>query len=319
LFPGKTAWAGLTGRDTMGEPEGKSKRRKALIPADSIARPGQGKSERHLRNPARSDRLCAMPQNLSEEDDLRPGLETKPFLAHLEDLRWTIIRCVAALGLGVIICAFSARYIIKLLYRPYVETGQDPQKLVNFGVVDPFSIHMEISIFGGLILSLPFLLYFIGQFLLPALTPREKRFLAPIFFAGSLLFLVGITFCYAFVIKAALQFFIAYSNYFGFESMWTAKTLIDFEVQMLIGFGLAFEFPLVIMVLNVLGIVSSAQLASKRRHAAFIIFVAACCIIPSTDPFSLSLLSVPLYVLYEACIWIARIFEKRRNAVKVDE
>jgi len=259
-----------------------------------------------------------MPQNLPEEDDVRPGLETKPFLAHLEDLRWTIIRCVAALGLGVIICAFSARYLIKLLYIPYEQTGQDPQKLVNIGIVDPFSIHMEISVFGGLILSLPFLLYFIGQFLLPALTPREKRFLAPIFFAGSILFIFGVTFCYAFVIKAALEFFKAYSqNYFGFESMWTAKTLIDFEVQMLIGFGLAFEFPLVILVLNVLGLVSSAQLASKRRHAAFAIFVAACCIIPSTDPFSLSLLSVPLYVLYEACIWIARVFERRRNASPV--
>ncbi len=274
---------------------------------------------RHLRNWARSDRLCAVAQYLPDDDDVRAGLETKPFLAHLEDLRWTIIRCIAALGVGVIICAFTARYLLDILYRPYIQTGQDPKKLVNFGVVDPFSIHMEISLFGGLILSLPFLLYFIGQFLLPALTPREKRFLAPIFFAGSGLFIFGVVFCYAFVIKAALQFFIGYSNYFGFESMWTAKTLIDFEVQMLIGFGLAFEFPLVILVLNVMGLVSSAQLASKRRHAAFIIFVAACCIIPSTDPFSLSLLSVPLYVLYEACIWITRMVERRKDAKRVEE
>jgi len=259
-----------------------------------------------------------MPQN-DPEDDARPGLETKPFLGHLEDLRWTIIRCVCALVVGIVICAFTAKYILRALYHPYRMAGQDPHKLVNFGVVDPFSIHMEISVFGGIILALPFLLYFIGQFLLPALTPREKRFLAPIFIAGSGLFALGVTFCYAFVLRAALEFFIGYSNYFGFESMWTAKTLIDFEVQMLIGFGLAFEFPLVILVLNLLGIVSSQQLASKRRHAALIIFVAACCIIPSTDPFSLSLLSVPLYVLYEGCIWIARIMERRKSAVKEDE
>jgi len=97
--------------------------------------------------------------------------------------------------------------------------------------------------------------------------------------------------------------------------MWTAKGLIDFEVQMLLGFGLAFEFPLVILVLNLFGLVSSQQLASKRRHAAVIIFIAACCIIPSTDPFSLSVLAVPLYVLYEGCIWIARIVERRRAKV----
>ena len=80
-----------------------------------------------------------------DDDDVRGGLETKPFLAHLEDLRWTIIRCVGALAVGVGICAFTAKYILEALYHPYRETGQDPKKLVNIGVVDPFSIHMEIS------------------------------------------------------------------------------------------------------------------------------------------------------------------------------
>jgi len=247
------------------------------------------------------------------EEESRFDLETKPFLAHLEDLRWTIIRSAAALLVGVTGCAFGARFILQLLYHPYIAAGRDPKTLFNLGVVDPFSIHMEISVLGGLIFALPFILYFVGQFLLPALTEREKRFLAPIFAAGALLFVVGVTFCYAFVLQPAIEFFLGYSSYLGFETMWTVKTLIDFEVQMLIGFGLAFEFPLVILVLNIFGLVSSQLLASKRRHAALIIFVAACCIIPSTDPFSLSLLSVPLYVLYEACIWIARLMEKRRG------
>jgi sec-independent protein translocase protein TatC len=250
-----------------------------------------------------------------DDEDVRPGLETKPFLAHLEDLRWTIIRCIGALGVGVIVCAVTARHILHLLYRPYLQAGGDLKSLVTRDVTDPFAIHMEVSLFGGVILSLPFLLYFIGQFLLPALTEREKHFLAPIFAAGALLFIIGVTFCYALVLRAALQFFIAYStSYFGFSIMWTPKALVDFEVQMLLGFGLAFELPLVVLVLNLLGIVSSAQLASKRRHAAFFIFIAACCIIPSTDLFSLSVLTVPMYVLYEACIWIARMVERRKAA-----
>ena len=252
-------------------------------------------------------------------DDKSGELETKPFLHHLEDLRWTIIRCIGALVLGMTICAFSARYILQALYWPYRAAGQDPQKLFNLGVVDPFSIHMEISVFGGIILTLPALLYFAGQFLLPALTPRERGFLAPIFAAGTLLFVVGVSFCYGLVLKAAIKFFLDYSQYLGFTTMWTAKGLVDFEVQMLIGFGLAFEFPLVLLVLNIFGLVSSQLLASKRRHAALAIFVASCCIIPSTDPFSLSLLSVPLFVLYEACIWISRIFERRKAARELAE
>ena len=253
----------------------------------------------------------------ADEDDIdsRRGdsLETKPFLAHLEDLRWTIIKCLAALVCGMVLCAFLARQILELLYRPLRQTGHDPKEILrNMGVVDPFSIHMEISLFGGVIVSLPLLLYFLGQFLLPALTAREKRFLAPVFGAGAGLFVIGVVFCYELVLRATLKFFLGYNDYFGWSTMWTAKALIDFEVQMLVGFGLAFEMPLVILVLNLFGLVSSAQLASKRRHAAVIIFIAACCIIPSTDLFSLSVLSLPMYLLYEACIWIARMVERRR-------
>ena len=248
------------------------------------------------------------------DDDVRDGLETKPFLAHLEDLRWTIIRCVAVLAIGVTICAFSAKYILDALYVPYREAGRDPKDLFNFGVVDPFSIHMEISLLGGFILSLPFLLIFLGQFLLPALTRQEKRFIAPVFAIGAILFLIGLTLCYLFVLRVTLLFFIDYSAYLGFTTMWTAKGLIDFEVQMLFGFGAAFEMPVVIFTLNMLGLVSAAQLASKRRHAILASFVAACIIIPSTDPFSLSMLAVPMYILFEACIWIARIVERKREA-----
>jgi sec-independent protein translocase protein TatC len=245
---------------------------------------------------------------------VREGLETKPFLAHLEDLRWTLFRCICALGAGVVISAFAAKWILRLLYRPLIATGHDPKEMLRtLGVVDPFSIHMEISLFGGLILSLPLLLYFLGQFLLPALTLREKRFLGPVFVAGAVLFAVGVVFCYEFVLKATLQFFLGYNDYFGWGTMWTAKSLIDFEVQMLVGFGVAFELPLVILVLNLFGLVSSRQLAEKRRHAALVIFIAACCIIPSTDLFSLSVLTVPMYLLYEACIWIARVVERKKG------
>lgn len=253
-----------------------------------------------------------MTQNPRPPDDEAADLETKPFLAHLEDLRWTIIRCAGALLVGVTACAFGAKYILQLLYHPYRQAGGDPEKLINIDVTGPFSVHMEISLFGGVLVALPFMLYFVGDFLLPALTSREKGFLAPIFAAGAGLFVFGVTFCYFVVLATALRFFVQYSGWLGFSTMWTVKNLIDFEVQMLLAFGLAFELPLVLLVLNLLGIVSAGQLASKRRHAAFAIFVASCCIVPSTDIFSLTVMSLPLYILFEACIVIARIAERRK-------
>jgi sec-independent protein translocase protein TatC len=258
-----------------------------------------------------------MPTILSSREDTTEPLtpDTKPFLAHLEDLRWTIIRSLAALAVGVGVCAFAVRPILNLLYRPLIAAGHDPKTFLRtLNVVDPFSIHMEIALFGGLILALPFILYFLGQFLMPALTARERHLLAPIFAGGAVLFVVGVTFCYFLVLSSTLKFFFAYNDYLGIEANWTAKSLIDFEVQMLAGFGIAFEMPLIVLVLNLLGLVSAAQLASKRRHAAFFIFIAACCIIPSTDLFSLSVLSVPMYLLFELCILIARIVEKSKGA-----
>jgi sec-independent protein translocase protein TatC len=252
----------------------------------------------------------------SDEETTEPITpDTKPFLAHLEDLRWTIIRSLVALAAGVAICAFAVKPILNVLYRPLIAAGHQPKEFLRtLNVVDPFSIHMEIALFGGLMLALPMILYFLGQFLLPALTPRERRLLAPIFAGGAVLFVVGVCFCYFLVLSSTLKFFFAYNDYLGIEAMWTAKALIDFEVQMLAGFGLAFEMPLVVLVLNLMGLVSAAQLASKRRHAAFFIFIAACCIIPSTDLFSLSVLSVPMYLLFELCILIARIVEKSKRA-----
>jgi sec-independent protein translocase protein TatC len=255
-----------------------------------------------------------MTQNPRPPDDEMADLETKPFLAHLEDLRWTIFRCVGALLIAVVACAFGVKYILRALYHPYRQAGGDPAKLINIDVTGPFAVHVEISLFGGLILALPFMLYYLGQFLLPALTSRERGFLAPVFAAGAGLFVFGVCFCYFIVLAAALRFFNQYSGWLGINPTWTLKNLIDFEVQMLIGFGIAFEMPLVLLVLNLLGIISSAQMASKRRHAFFIIFVSACCIVPSTDIFSLSVMTLPLYLMFEGCIFLARIFERRKAA-----
>jgi sec-independent protein translocase protein TatC len=255
-----------------------------------------------------------MTQKPRPPDDDPVDLETKPFLAHLEDLRWMLFRCVGALLIAVVGCAFGVKYILKGLYHPYRQAGGDPAKLINIDVTGPFAVHVEISLFGGVILALPFMLYFVGQFLLPALTPREKGFLAPVFMAGAGLFVFGVCFCYFIVLARALAFFNEYSGWLGINPTWTLKNLIDFEVQMLLGFGIAFEMPLVLLVLNLIGIVSAAQLASKRRHAFFIIFVAACCIVPSTDIFSLSVMTGPLYLMFEASIFVARIMERRKAA-----
>jgi sec-independent protein translocase protein TatC len=240
-------------------------------------------------------------------------LESKPFLEHLEDLRVLIIKSVIALGLGMVICFVLTKPILQLLMKPLRDIGQDPKNFLRvLGVIDPFSIQIEIALCGGVILTLPFILYFTGQFVLPALTKKEKGYLLPVFAAGTVLFLVGVAFCYFVLLGQTLKFFLQYNEWLGFRSEWTIQNYIDFVVQMLVGFGLAFELPLVILILNFFGIVTHRMLREYRRHAIVCIVIAASCIMPTYDLISLLLLCTPMYVLYELCVIITW-YRERKN------
>ena len=237
----------------------------------------------------------------------------KSFLDHLEDLRWVIIKSALAFAAGAAVCFGFAQPLLQVLYLPLRRAGQDPATMLRvLGVVDPLSIQIDLALTGGLTLSLPFILYFVAQFVLPALTRREARAIVPAFAAGTLLFAGGVLFCYFLILPQTLRFFIAYNAHFGFRTEWTVQNYIDFLLQMLLAFGISFELPLVLVLLNVLGIVPSATLGRYRRHAVVILVVLACCVVPATDPFSIGMLVVPMYLLFEGTIWFTRLLERRK-------
>ncbi len=246
--------------------------------------------------------------------------QSKPFMEHLDDLRWVIVKSVAALMIAVGICFWYTKELLDLLYWPLRQAGQDPSKIaIVLHPADPFFIQMQVCLMGGTIIALPFILYFLAGFILPALTDREKKYLAPVFTAGALLFVAGIAFCYFLVLPQTLAFFVDYNKMLGVQAMWTLDNYIDFTVQLLLGLGLAFEFPLVIMLLNILGIVPSRMLSEYRRHAILIVVILAACITPSSDPYSLAVVAIPLYVLYEACVWLTLLREKSSKKPAVVE
>lgn len=243
-----------------------------------------------------------------------PSSDEKPFLEHLEDLRWTIFKALAALALASAVGFAATKPILGLLLAPLKQAGEDPAKILRFlGVVDPFSVQLQISLLTGVVLSLPAVLYFVGEFLLPALTPAEKRALFPVFSAGAILFLLGGFFSYAVLLPQALRFFVQYSHSLGVETQWTLPNYLDFVVQMVVGFGLAFELPLVVVLLTYFGILRAELLRRYRRHAIVAIVIAAACITPTSDPFTLALLAAPMYLLYEASLWFAIGLERKRS------
>lgn len=228
----------------------------------------------------------------------------KPFLDHVEDLRGLILKCAGAIGVGAILGVSGIGTVMEILRRPLLlaQGGSSLNAtgtLLALQVTDPMTVTLQIGLGAGILLSLPLVLYFLGQYLLPALEPREKKLLLPTFLTGAFLFLLGAAFCYFLVLPRALAFFQAFNRWLGLETSWTMASYTDFVLQMLVGFGLSFELPLVMVLLARLGILQRAAVVEHRRHAVVILLVLAACVTPTSDPFNLALMFVPLYGLFE--------------------
>ncbi len=232
--------------------------------------------------------------------------EPKPFLEHLEDLRNLLIKVAIALAAGMSVCFLFRTELAALVQRPLVAV--DPTRAANLqslGVADSFTISLELAFYGGMVVAFPFILYFLAQFVLPALKPAEKKALIPAALIGMGLFLGGVAFAYFVVLPQTLEFFFQDARSMSWQPTWTVREYYSFTTQFLIGFGLAFELPLVVLLLVRLGIVDHALLVRTRAFALVIIFVIAAVITPTSDILTLLLMGGPMYVLYEICIGIA--------------
>ena len=226
----------------------------------------------------------------------------KPFLDHLEDLRGLILKCAGAIGAGAVLGVAGIGTVMEILRWPLRQAqgeGTSPSTLLALQVTDPMTVTLQIGLGAGILLSLPIVLYFLGVYLMPALDPRERRMLLPAFLAGAFLFLSGVAFCYFLVLPRALGFFQDFNRWLGLETSWTMASYTDFVLQLLVGFGLSFELPLGMVLLARLGILSRVAVVAHRRHAVVVLLVLAACVTPTSDPFNLGLMFVPLYVLFE--------------------
>lgn len=238
--------------------------------------------------------------------------DAKPFLVHLEDLRTTLIKIFVALGVTMTLCFAFRSELAGLIQRPLdVVDPTLSANLQSLGVADSFTISLELSFYGGIVLAFPFLLLFLAEFVLPALTAAEKRLLYPVALVGFGLFLAGVAFCYFVVLPQTLEFFFKDAQSMHWHPTWTVREYYSFTTQFVIGFGLAFELPLVVLVLVKLGIVDYAFLKRTRAFALVIIFFIAAIITPTTDMVTLLLMGGPMYLLYEICIAISWFMGRR--------
>lgn len=244
-----------------------------------------------------------------------------PFLDHLEELRWRILWSLLAITIFSVIGFGMVYYfdVLDHLIEPIRVAREDPDlQLIYLSPSAPFFVKLKLGIYGGIIMAFPVVVYQMWSFLAPALEKHEKRAIVPAFYLGMVLFMAGVALGYFAALPVTLEFFKTFEGEALMGQLEINETL-GFIVKVLLGFGLVFEMPVVIMVLTAVGLVTPKFLREKRRHAILINTIVASLITPG-DVITLTvMLMVPLFLLYELSIWLSAGIFKRRQARMAEE
>jgi len=240
-----------------------------------------------------------------------------PFLDHLEELRWRLLKGLAALTVGAIICGVSSDAILGWLVLPVREATpvlkllgvspvEPPVKLIYLKPMGMFLVKLQIALVGGAILALPVLLYQLWVFVAPGLLTTERRYVTFIVFSSSICFVLGGAIAYLSVVPLSFRFLILIGEGTGVDPQFDIGFYIGFVLRLLVAFGVVFELPVAAFFLSRIGLLTAQRMRRGRRYAVVIGFILAALLTPP-DPISQLMMALPLVLLYEFSIWVARV------------
>ncbi len=232
------------------------------------------------------------------------------FISHLIELRERLVRCLLAFGIAFIPTFFYAAELYDLLASPMIRTLPHGSKMIATGVITPFFIPMKIAMMVALLAVLPVLLYQAWAFIAPGLYAHEKKLVLPLVVSSTLLFFIGMAFCYFFVFGMVFDFIARFAP----KSISVAPDIeayFNFVLGMFIAFGVTFEVPVIVVVLVLTGVVTVEKLREIRPYVIVGAFVVAAVVTPP-DVVSQLLLAIPLCLLYEVGIFVAQFVQKRK-------
>ena len=243
----------------------------------------------------------------------------KTFNEHYNDLKFRIILAIACFFVCTIICFCFAEKIYDILIIPLAKAlgNQNDRKLIFTGLTEGLITHVKLSLYSGFILSFPFIISQIYLFLAPGLYKKEKNILLIYIFSSAILFGLGVSMVYFFVIPSAWKFFLSFER-LGSESSLPIfleariSEYLDLILELIIGFGLAFQLPVILVILISLDLIKINSLIKFRRYAIVIMFIIAAILTPP-DVLSQITLALPLLLLYEISIILGKLITKRKN------
>ena len=253
-----------------------------------------------------------MPTENQPQDELA-GTE-QPFVQHLMELRDRLVKALIAVGVALALLALypGPAALYDILAQPLVATLPAGGKLIATSVISPFLVPLKIMLMTAFLLALPVVLWQLWAFVAPGLYSHEKKLVLPLVISSTLLFFVGVAFCYFFVFGQVFKFIQSFAPK-SISATPDIEYYLDFVLSMFLAFGLAFEVPVVVVVLARMGLVSIEKLKAFRSYFIVLAFVVAAIVTPP-DVVSQLALAIPMCILYEIGIWAAQVFIKHTQA-----
>lgn len=239
------------------------------------------------------------------------------FLDHLEELRWRIIKSLIGIVIGGAAVGFFIDWIVNYILFAPAKNTVPPLTIINLKPYGQFLLYMEVIIIGGVILSIPNIIYQFWRFIEPALKPNERKYIVSIVLFTTICFLSGVVFSYFLLLPAALGFFAGFGTEI-IENNIAANEYLSFVISMILASGLVFELPMASFFLSKIGILKPAYMRKYRRHAVIAILLIAAIVTPGPDITSQVLLAIPLFILYEISILICKYSQRKKKPEETD-
>lgn len=229
---------------------------------------------------------------------------------HIAELRARLIKVAITVAIGVVVGWIAYPYVLDFLIAPYKQIQPDAT-LTGFSLLEPFTVRIQTSVYLGIIFAMPVILWQVWRFVTPGLYPHEKKYAIPFLVSSLLLFTLGAAIAY-WTLPAAIEFLIGVAGD-SVEILPGIESYLKLNLFMMLAFGIGFEFPVLLVALQLAGVITPRKLNSWRRWAVVIIVVIAAVITPSGDPISMLALAVPMYVFYELSIVVGWLLTRRRR------
>jgi sec-independent protein translocase protein TatC len=254
---------------------------------------------------------------MSEETQSAERLAEGSLISHLLELRDRLLRAVIAVGICFVPCAIYMNQLFTFVAQPLIQKLPKGATLIATSVVAPFTVPLKLAILAAIAAAMPYVLYQIWAFVAPGLYRHERRFAVPLLVSSIVLFYAGAAFGYFVVFPLMFSFFAA-ATPVGVLMMTDMANYLDFVTLLLFAFGIAFEVPVATVLLVWTGIVKIEQLTTNRGYVILGIFIIAAFLTPP-DAVSQCFMAIPMYILYEGGILMARVLLKQKIAAQVRE